>query len=201
MNIPRPPLIQELITNHAPLERMERLVGQGADINARDAQGNTALHLIMPYPMATLPYTPPADWFQRQAGAGGWRRRAVQWLERYRLVQPQAGPTNVSVLHFVLRLGADPGATNALGRTPLHLLGANVWPSGAVLAAYREAAAKLIEAGASMENRDVEGLTPWVTALNPFRDIPDYLTRLLARRISARATMFWRTQGCLRTCH
>src|SRR5439155_17551130 len=67
------PRLHRLVVEYGPLETIEQFVKSGADINVRDQNGNTVLHLLMNDPTLTRPYLPPPTWLRRNAGAVGWR--------------------------------------------------------------------------------------------------------------------------------
>ncbi len=162
--------IHLLTQSPSSLAVIEQLTARGANLEARDTNGNTALHLAAMQPENQGFYQPRPNWIHRGARPGTWRANFVGWLERRGVINPTPPPTNVSALDFLLDLGANARATNALGRTPLHLVspedhrfGGNL--TNEMIQPFLLAVRRLITAGASLEDRDRNGDTPFLVAV------------------------------------
>ena len=123
---------------------IETLLSRGARINAKNTQGDTALHLAV-----------------RQEGSR--QRRAVEMLANGGATidakaKDGATPLRVAVkggcaemATFLMSIGADPNARDGQGRTPLH------W---AVANGNRGLAETLLQNGADLHAVDKDGATP-----------------------------------------
>ena len=136
---------------------------EGADINARDTQGNTALHLIAEQPYDDAYYNVQLPgWkglLQRALDGGGARAALASKLIQWKLLPvPPSTYTNGSAAAWLLKHGADVSVTNIAGTTPLHALCSQTW------ARYNSSITNrfepLLKAGARADAPDVSGLTP-----------------------------------------
>jgi len=158
--------IHLLTEQSGPLEIIEQLVACGADLEARDTNGNTALHLAAMHPQALGLYRPRPDWIHRFSQGGRWRRNLAAWLEKHRVIAPTPGAANVSVVDFLISLGADVRATNSLGRTPLESVNLeDLFVTSNQAQPFLLAARKLIANDAALEKRDRNGDTPLLAAV------------------------------------
>jgi ankyrin repeat protein len=139
-----PPLLRLLIRHGAKLDRpapdgrplvfvaMEQphdlaeiasLIRFGADLETQDSQGNT---LLLRASLQTGPdemvYTPPMSLVREFATRPDWRREVHDWLVARNVISPKPASTQELVSRFLLKLGANPRATNHLGETALHVL-------------------------------------------------------------------------------
>lgn len=143
---------------------LEEMVTHGADINARDPDGNTLLHHAMWSPGQMLLWTPPSSVLRRALEGSRWGGQALNWLQRRGLIAPPPQPTNILAVELLLRLGADPNATNAFGRAALHLLCGD-GHFGEDIPSSRDLVQRLLRAGARLEARDRAGQTPLLYSL------------------------------------
>jgi ankyrin repeat protein len=118
------------------LEKTEQALLKGADVNARDRHGDTALHLIATREISSLIFSPTKG--------GDWTD-----LDTYRTLGHAAD--ELMVLNVLLRNGADLNATNHNGETPLHIAAQHNSPHLALL---------LMARGADPLARDKIGRTP-----------------------------------------
>jgi ankyrin repeat protein len=166
-----------------PLRELQQ---RGADLNAADTNGNTALHHL-----ATEQYDQVqreveqswwATWQRQQMQAPGWNGRAFRWLYGTKLFTPPPGVvwTNASLSEWLVTKGADVTRTNRAGQTPLHVLLSQDWMRyGQAEATNR--IAMFLAAGARLAARDTNGFTP-VTAALSANASPPILQFLLRQR-------------------
>lgn len=141
------------------------LYDRGANVNAADTNGNTALHLLMAQPddRAHFMLQPGFwdTWKQRRLTRPGVIATTLRKLIQAKLLAPPRGPvwTNVSLTAWLLDHGANPNATNRAGQTPLHLFPFQTWwlPPGNPIA---NQLARLLRAGARVDVPDAAGETP-----------------------------------------
>jgi hypothetical protein len=112
------------------LDAMGLLLTNGADINAVDPRGNTALHQLSMRPVDTVQIIQPSYRQSQRAG-----------------IAPST--TNINLTAWLLEHGANPNLTNHDGHTPLDLLRAQKWAdatqeqdAAARIALLQKAAAK-----------------------------------------------------------
>ncbi|MDB6027223.1 MAG: hypothetical protein JWM68_3446 [Verrucomicrobiales bacterium] len=109
------------------------LHAEGANINAVDIQGDTALH-------GTARQQDDNVWHQIEGGYWDVKKRrwqsspgvtgtALRCLIGWKILSPPAPlvSTNSSITQWMLEHGADPNATNLAGQTPLDLLCQQAW--------------------------------------------------------------------------
>ena len=109
----------------------------GADVNARNKDGGTTLHLACESGLAA---TIPSSWSSSALGS-----ITVSKYKRYDFTSPE-------LVRFLLDAGADVDARDGDGRSPLHL--AAVRPGAIAVADL------LIKAGAKVDAADARGQTP-----------------------------------------
>jgi ankyrin repeat protein len=117
------PLLHFASRAHHDLSVIGALVRLGADLEAQDSEGNTLL-LLASGPAAPDfgLYSPPPTPAGEFVGRVDWLRDLHDWLVTHKVIPPKSGPTQVLVSGFLLKLGANPRATNHFGNTALHLL-------------------------------------------------------------------------------
>ena len=125
------------------LSRIQMLLTNGADINAVDLHGNTALHQLSLQPRNQF-------------------RQVDFSMLAQKLGQGTVTTTNISLTGWLLDHGANPNLTNHDGQTPLDLLRTNKWTNSDD---EKEAAARialLLKAGAKVrgENEPKSGPVP-----------------------------------------
>ncbi|MBI4520284.1 MAG: ankyrin repeat domain-containing protein [Gemmatimonadetes bacterium] len=118
------------------VESVRSLVRQGADVNAAQADGMTALHWAAAHGDAELAN------LLIQAGAN---LEAVTRLGSHTPLHVATRGTDVAVIRALLDAGANPNATTTTGVTPLH---------HAARAGSAEAVSALLERGASVDARE-----------------------------------------------
>jgi ankyrin repeat protein len=121
----------------ADLAEVERLLGEGADVNAKHISGASAMHHVVVV--------------SAEMGTSGQRIRngkiyfAGQW-----------GATgHLAIAERLLEAGAEVNGMDASGQTPLHI---------AALTGHSEASRFLLGNGADVNARDHKGRTPLVIA-------------------------------------
>lgn len=187
-----------LLETDAPpsLTRVEWLLAQGADVEARDDSGRTALFTLLPSATSALPVLQTLlDHGASVGGAGGMAAYLAACVDG-----DHAGRALETVALDLLARGADPFAASLQGDPPLSLVVRLGWPrlldallaTGVDLDARdprgmtalhlaaalgREAALKtLVRHGASASARAADGQTPLGVALAAGRrDLADWL--------------------------
>jgi cytohesin len=130
------------------------LLDKGADVNARDPDGNPVLHLII---------LSPTHWIAGQPSAA-WVERLKQEPRKQKFVQVYVTPSGYTSAHevarsiaFFLACGADATATNNAGQTILQL----AMQEGAML--FEEDRAALLsllrQSGGGLDQRDANADT------------------------------------------
>ena len=122
-------------------EEMRSLIEQGADPNASDRHGNTALHIASKYEsQAAVKLLLPLI---HDLNTGN------QW--GYTALQYAAEHGHIEIMRLLINNGADVKQQNALGRTPLHAAAQFSHPAPTKL---------LLAAGADPDIRDADGRLP-----------------------------------------
>ena len=140
------------------------LRSRGANINAADAAGNTALHLISTQPDDTAGHlVAPAFWVRWERewlSRPGIRQRALMNLIQWKVLPSPPGPgrTNTSLTAWLLDHHADPRRANNLGQTPLRVLCGQPWLDNSREAVVR--IATLLSRGLNPDVADRQGRTP-----------------------------------------
>ena len=139
------------------LSAVALLVDSGADVNARDADGNTVLqrYVIRAFPfIATYP---PSNWIARM----GRDPRKARYLEpmahNAHPDWPQPPDGVVMETGFLLACGADPSATNRAGQTAMQLA---MDPNSMLFDNRTPILKLLVSAGADTGSGDANGDTP-----------------------------------------
>ncbi len=155
-------------------EAMVWLWEHGANLNAADTNGNTALHQLMARQSDVVYYTVQPSfwdrWKQQRLAQRGIVGNALATLIRARWIAPPRGPTrtNSSLTLWLLEHGANSNATNRAGETPLHLLCSQPWAGWNPRDATKRVQ-WLLRAGARPDIPDRDGNTPLHRALQTFR--------------------------------
>ena len=117
------------------LRAMGLLLTNGADINAVDGLGNTALHQLSIRPVDEVVTIPPG------------------YMPAQRTHPSQMPTTNISLTAWLLEHGANPNLTNHDGQTPLDLLRAHKWTTPREESQAAARIALLLRAGAKEETQ------------------------------------------------
>jgi ankyrin repeat protein len=158
------------------------LLDKGADVNARDPDGNSTLLLLMLHPPSYIEDRPSAAWLER-------RKADTQKLRFLRYVTSKDGEGNeVSALlqaaGLLLVCGADAAATNRAGQSVTQLLMSD---STFFFEEDRPVLLKLIKAGGGdIDKRDSNGDTSLHRAARELSD--DQTAELIAGGADVNAT-------------
>jgi ankyrin repeat protein/O-glycosyl hydrolase len=151
----RAPGIVSAARGRGAAERIRREVADGADVNAADAAGWTALH------MAILHGNPDdAIDVLLELGADVNRQAADGWTPLH-MAAASFHSERYAILHRILEAGADVNASTADGWTPLHAAAASAhvaWGQNEEDTLKR--VPDLVAAGAKLEAKDAHGRTP-----------------------------------------
>ncbi len=144
---------------------MKFLLGHGADINAADVRGDTALHQVCTRQFDMLGFFIDLPWLkrleQKWIAQPGFRRGTVTTLMRWKILSPLPAMTwtNQSLAIWLLEHKANPNLANQNGQTPLHLLLGQSWMIYNPQQLTNRLAA-LLKAGARPDTKDSQGRTP-----------------------------------------
>jgi ankyrin repeat protein len=144
IDLPRAPRLHREAKRGKRSARIARLIGGGADVNARDVDGSTALHI------AAARMSGRIITALLKGGADAEAKNAQGFTALQIAVRRPA--KNLRVILALLKDEADAKATDAHGSTALHM----IMTKGDRPLATRA----LIEAGADLNARDWEGCTP-----------------------------------------
>lgn len=164
---------------------MTFLRNQGANLNAADHAGNTALHLLAEKQYETVHHEKEQPWWvtwqRKHWQTPGWTGKAFRWLYSTKLITPPPGQvwTNTSLTAWTVKQGANVNLTNRAGQTPLHALLSQSWMNHADLNESSNRIETLLAAGARLDLRDTNGLTALQVAAAQTR--PETLLYLVRR--------------------
>ena len=159
------------------------LLDKGADVNARDPDGNTVLHLIMLSRTHWIAGQPSAAWVERM-------RQDPSKEKFLRVFVTPSGYTSAREvarsIAFFLACGADAAATNHAGQTILQL----AMQEGAMLFDEDRAAllSLLRQSGGGLDQRDANGDTAPCIARPGIRPSGDKAAELIAAGADVNAT-------------
>lgn len=143
------------------LEAARFLITAGADINARDTNGSTALHWRVRHGNDPVPALTPQPGFSRATTPARESALLAALPPGFRPSSPAA---SLTPLLFLLENRADVGATNFAGQTPLHDLPQTANNLGDRVGDYTRQIERtvtlLVGYGAELHARDTNGATP-----------------------------------------
>jgi ankyrin repeat protein len=131
------------------------LVSRNADVNARDPEGDTLLHWVIPHLFGySIRDRPPTNWLARVQPA----RRREAYLRALAVGEYQQAPGAIlEATVFLLASGIDARATNRAGLTPVQIAADEKTP----LFDDRAPVLKLLTlAGGKIDQADADGNTP-----------------------------------------
>ena len=164
---------------------------RGADLNAADNDGNTALHLLSAQQDDNVSHPPeePAlvQWERKQLYTPGWTSTALGWLIKSKVLNPPPaqGWTNTSLSSWLVEKGAKVNATNRAGQTPLHILCGAEWQNWYDFHQSSNRLTALFKAGARLDLPDTNGATPLqIAATNASPSILAFLVGKAGRSVN-----------------
>jgi len=138
---------------------------RGADVNAIDNEFNTALHLLASQQDDSVQHlredSSLIEWERKQLATPGWTGRALGWLIKSKVMTAPGTPvwTNTSLSLWLVEQGAKASLTNRAGQTPLHALCGAPWARWYEAAQASNRVTTLLNAGATLGQRDTNGST------------------------------------------
>ncbi|MBP9901478.1 MAG: ankyrin repeat domain-containing protein [Verrucomicrobia bacterium] len=157
------------------------LLDRGADVNARDPEGNTALLQIIGKWGYSILGLPSAGWFARRNQTS---EKAAHLSARTEKADDGWSRSLVQATGFLLASGADGSATNQAGKSAMQL--AMESPTSAFLRERTELLKLLGRSGADLDERDEYGDTALHRAAREYSD--EHVTELIAGGTSLNAT-------------
>jgi len=141
------------------------LRARGADVNATDLRGNTALHLLAADAFDIVQHQAAQPWWVRwmrhSLTGPGITGKALIALINAKILSPPPPPvwTNSSLSSWLIAHRANPSMANDAGQTPLHLLCGQPWAANNP-AVVSNRLSILLQAGARLDQADAQGRTP-----------------------------------------